>query len=169
MPIVIDFMQQYSDIEVVCELTNQQLDLVDGGYDLAIRLGRLLNSSMMAKRLTNRRQYVCAAPSYIAKYGTPYALSELTQHNCLIGSQPHWHFVEKGKPKTVKVHGCLACSSGLSLLNAAILGLGICSYRDITSMMPLLRGDWLYYLHLFNNQKKAFGLCIRTIVIYHQR
>jgi hypothetical protein len=54
------------------------------GY-LAIWLGRLLNSSMMAKRLINRRQYVCAAPSYIAKYGTPYALSELIQHNCLIG------------------------------------------------------------------------------------
>jgi DNA-binding transcriptional LysR family regulator len=115
MPIVIDFMQQYSDIEVVCELTNQQLDLVDGGYDLAIRLGRLLNSSMMAKRLTNRRQYVCAAASYIAKYGTPYALSELTQHNGLIGI-----LLNK-----VKVHRSLTCSSGLILLNAAILVLGI--------------------------------------------
>ncbi|MGX9459753.1 LysR substrate-binding domain-containing protein [Shewanella sp. A14] len=125
MPIVIDFMQQYSDIEVVCELTNRQLDLVEGGFDLAIRLGRLSNSSMMAKCLTNRRQYVCAAPSYIAQFGTPYTLSELSQHNCLIGSQSHWNFIDQGKSKAVKVHGSLSCSSGLSLLSAAIKGLGI--------------------------------------------
>ncbi|WP_372941298.1 LysR substrate-binding domain-containing protein [Shewanella sp.] len=125
MPIVIDFMQQYRDIEVVCELTNRQLDLVEGGFDLAIRLGRLTNSSMMAKRLTNRSQYVCAAPSYIAQFGTPYTLSELSQHNCLIGSQSHWNFIDQGKAKAVKVSGSLSCSSGLSLLSAAISGLGI--------------------------------------------
>ncbi|MDD8060614.1 LysR substrate-binding domain-containing protein [Shewanella metallivivens] len=125
MPIVIDFMQQYRDIEVVCELTNRQLDLVEGGFDLAIRLGRLTNSSMMAKHLTNRSQYVCAAPSYIAQFGTPYTLSELSQHNCLIGSQSHWNFIDQGKAKAVKVSGSLSCSSGLSLLSAAISGLGI--------------------------------------------
>ncbi|GGB65547.1 LysR substrate-binding domain-containing protein [Shewanella inventionis] len=125
MPIVIDFMQQYRDIEVVCELTNRQLDLVEGGFDLAIRLGRLSNSSMMAKRLTSRSQFVCAAPSYIAQFGTPYTLSELSQHNCLIGSQSHWHFIDQGKPRAVKVSGSLSCSSGLSLLSAAIKGLGI--------------------------------------------
>ncbi|MBO1898441.1 LysR family transcriptional regulator [Shewanella sp. BF02_Schw] len=155
MPIVIDFMQQYPDIEVICELTNQQLDLVDGGYDLAIRLGRLTNSTMMAKRLTSRSQYVCAAPSYIAKYGTPYALSELSQHNCLIGSQSHWHFVEQGKPKAVKVHGSLACSSGLSLLNAAICGLGIVQLPGYYVNDAITEGELVVLLAPFQQPKEG--------------
>ncbi|MBB1319488.1 LysR family transcriptional regulator [Shewanella sp. SR43-4] len=155
MPIVIDFMQQYPDIEVICELTNQQLDLVDGGYDLAIRLGRLTNSTMMAKRLTSRSQYVCAAPSYIAKYGTPYALSELSQHNCLIGSQSHWHFIEQGKPKTVKVHGSLACSSGLSLLNAAICGLGIVQLPGYYVNDAIAEGELVVLLASFQQPKEG--------------
>ncbi|PMG30864.1 LysR family transcriptional regulator [Shewanella sp. 10N.286.52.C2] len=125
MPIVTDYMQQYPDVEVICELTNRQLDLVEGGYDLAIRLGRLPDSSMMAKRLTSREQFVCAAPDYINRFGAPYSLSELTQHNCLVGSQPHWHFNEEGQARSIKVQGNLQCSSGISLLNAAIKGLGI--------------------------------------------
>ncbi|WP_144211737.1 LysR substrate-binding domain-containing protein [Shewanella donghaensis] len=125
MPIVTDYMQQYPDVEVICELTNSQLDLVDGGYDLAIRLGHLPDSSMMAKRLTSREQFVCAAPDYINRFGAPYSLSELSQHNCLVGSQPHWHFNEGGKQRSIKVQGNLQCSSGISLLNAAIKGLGI--------------------------------------------
>ncbi|MDO6640909.1 LysR substrate-binding domain-containing protein [Shewanella sp. 5_MG-2023] len=125
MPIVTDYMQQHPDVEVICELTNRQLDLVEGGYDLAIRLGRLPDSSMMAKRLTSREQFVCAAPDYINRFGAPYSLSELTQHNCLVGSQPHWHFNEQGQARSIKVQGNLQCSSGISLLNAAIKGLGI--------------------------------------------
>ncbi|MFS1425202.1 LysR substrate-binding domain-containing protein [Shewanella sp. 10N.286.48.B5] len=125
MPIVTDYMQQHPDVEVICELTNRQLDLVEGGYDLAIRLGRLPDSSMMAKRLTSREQFVCAAPDYINRFGAPYSLSELAQHNCLIGSQPHWHFNEQGQARSIKVQGNLQCSSGISLLNAAIKGLGI--------------------------------------------
>ncbi|MCC4833979.1 LysR family transcriptional regulator [Shewanella sp. 10N.7] len=125
MPIVTDYMQQYPDVEVICELTNRQLDLVEGGYDLAIRLGRLADSSMMAKRLTSREQFVCASPEYISRFGAPYSLSELSQHNCLIGSLSHWHFTESGKNRSIKVQGNLQCSSGISLLDAALKGLGI--------------------------------------------
>ncbi len=125
MPIVVDYMQQYPEVEIISELTNQPLDLVDGGYDLAIRLGRLTNSSMMAKRLTSRMQFVCAAPSYIAKYGSPYTLSELTQHNCLVGNYNHWYFTENGKSRSVRVSGSLVCSSGHTLLDAAKRGIGL--------------------------------------------
>ena len=125
MPIVIDFMAQYPQIEVQCELTNKQLDLVDGGFDLAIRLGRLADSSMIAKRLTNRRQYICASPLYLSEYGVPISIADLSKHNCLIGSQPHWNVSENGQDKVIKVQGSLQCCSGLSLLSAAIKGMGI--------------------------------------------
>ncbi|QIR16044.1 LysR substrate-binding domain-containing protein [Shewanella aestuarii] len=125
MPVVIDFMAQYPQVEVQCELTNKQLDLVDGGFDLAIRLGHLADSSMIAKRLTNRRQYICASTDYLAKNGVPTSLADLVKHNCLIGSQPHWNVRENGQNKVIKVQGKLQCSSGLSLLSAAKKGMGI--------------------------------------------
>ncbi|GAL06738.1 transcriptional regulator LysR family [Photobacterium aphoticum] len=62
MPLINDFMLQYPELDVTMDLTNQTVDLVEGGFDLAIRLGRLTNSTMMAKKLTTRMQYVCAAP-----------------------------------------------------------------------------------------------------------
>lgn len=125
MPVVTDFMQQFPAVEVICELTNRQLDLVEGGYDLAIRLGRLPDSSMIAKRLSSRQQYVCASPSYIEQYGEPQTLADLSEHNCLLGSQPHWYFIEADKIRSIKVQGSLQCSSGMSLLDAAIKGVGM--------------------------------------------
>jgi len=60
LPLVNDFIKQYSDVEVTAYLSNQQIDLVEEGYDLAIRLGKLSDSSMMAKKLGKRTSYVCA-------------------------------------------------------------------------------------------------------------
>ncbi|WP_434953316.1 LysR substrate-binding domain-containing protein [Shewanella sp. HL-SH4] len=125
MPIVVDFMAQYPQVEVICELTNKQLDLVDGSYDLAIRLGRLADSSLIAKRLSSRRQYVCASPAYLKQYGVPENLTDLNQHDCLIGTNSHWHFDEQGKEKVIKVQGRLQCSSGMTLLDAAIRDMGV--------------------------------------------
>jgi DNA-binding transcriptional LysR family regulator len=155
MPIVIAFMAQYPQVEVQCELTNQRLDLIDGGFDLAIRLGQLGDSSMMAKRLSSRRQYVCAAPSYIATYGAPYSLSELSQHNCLIGSQPQWKFIEQGKVKNITVQGRLHCSSGFSLLDAAIRGLGIVQLPDYYVSQALVEGKLRVLLEPFQQSKEG--------------
>lgn len=64
LPLLNDFMQMYPGVEATVELTNQQLDLVEGGYDLAIRLGPLASSSLVARRLAIRRQHVCLSPAY---------------------------------------------------------------------------------------------------------
>ncbi|WP_076541782.1 LysR substrate-binding domain-containing protein [Shewanella sp. UCD-KL21] len=155
MPIVTDYMQQHPDVEVICELTNRQLDLVEGGYDLAIRLGRLPDSSMMAKRLTSREQFVCAAPDYINRFGAPYSLSELTQHNCLVGSQPHWHFNEQGQVRSIKVQGNLQCSSGISLLNAAIKGLGIVQLPGYYVAEAIAAGQLSVILESYKQQQEG--------------
>lgn len=81
-PLINDFMVQYPELEVHLYLSNQRMDLVSEGYDLAIRLGKLNDSTMMAKRLGSRTQYLCASPEYLSKYGTPHSLSELGQHKC---------------------------------------------------------------------------------------
>lgn len=129
-PLVNDFLQCYPDLEVNLRLTNQLLDLVAESYDLAIRLGELEDSSMMAKRLASRRHYTCAAPEYLVAHGTPHTLSELDTHNCLEGTLGYWRFQEKGTTRHIRVKGNLRCNSGGSLVDAARKSLGIIQLPD---------------------------------------
>lgn len=144
LPLVNDFMVQYSDIEVTAFLSNQKIDLVDGGYDLAIRIGKLSDSTMMAKKLSRRTNFVCAAPAYLEKYGTPHALSELSQHNCLLGTRDYWHFIENdkeaGKERNMRVSGTVQYNSGHSLVDAALKGLGIVQLPDYYVQRHLASG-----------------------------
>lgn len=130
LPLINNFMQQYTDIEITAYLSNQQLDLVDEGFDLAIRLGKLSDSSMMAKKLSERTNFVCASPAYIHKYGMPHSLSELNQHSCLLGTRDYWHFSVDGKEKNIRVAGKLRYNSGFGLVDAALKGLGIVQLPD---------------------------------------
>lgn len=130
LPLVNNFMQQYSDIEVSAYLSNRKIDLVEEGYDLAIRLGKLSDSSMMAKKLGKRTNYVCASTAYLDKYGTPHTLPELSKHNCLLGTLDYWHFRESGKEKNIRVTGKLRYNSGYGLVDAALKGLGIVQLPD---------------------------------------
>ncbi|WP_339721712.1 LysR substrate-binding domain-containing protein [uncultured Paraglaciecola sp.] len=130
LPLVNNFMRQYSDIEVSAFLTNQNMDLVEGGYDLAIRIGKLTDSSMMAKKLGKRTNYVCASSTYLDKHGIPHSLSELSKHTCLLGTLDYWHFREADKEKNIRVTGKLRYNSGFGLVDAALKGLGIVQLPD---------------------------------------
>lgn len=130
LPLVNSFMQQYGDIEVNAFLSNQTLDLIEDGYDLAIRLGKLRDSSMMAKKLGTRTNYVCASPAYLKVHGIPHSLSELNKHSCLLGTLDYWHFRGEGKETNIRVTGKLRYNSGLGLVDAALKGLGIVQLPD---------------------------------------
>ncbi|MGF1699240.1 LysR substrate-binding domain-containing protein [Photobacterium makurazakiensis] len=149
MPLVADFMLQYPEIEVMMDLTNRQIDLVEGGFDLAIRLGKLSSSSMMAKKLTARTQYTCAAPAYLEKYGIPHSLSELRHHNCLVGNHDHWRFQEADKERSVRVSGNLRCNSGFALRDAALKGIGLVQLPDYYIADDLASGELVPVLDNF--------------------
>ncbi|MFQ3192976.1 MAG: DNA-binding transcriptional LysR family regulator [Paraglaciecola sp.] len=146
LPLINDFMQQYPDIEVTAYLSNQQLDLVDESFDLAIRLGNLSDSSLMAKKLTERANYVCASPAYLEKYGIPHSLSELNKHNCLLGTRDYWHFSDAGKEKNIRVAGKLRCNSGFGLVDAALKGIGIVQLPDYYIKEHLINGTLISLL-----------------------
>ena len=161
-PLVNDFLLRYPELEVGLSLTNRTLDLVAEGYDLAVRMGALESSTLMAKRLASRTQYICAAPVYLASHGTPHSLSELDRHNCLQGNQNHWRFQENGKARSLKIKGNLVCGSGWALLDAALKGVGIVQlpdyyvkpHLDAGELIPLLaqyqqpdEGIWALYPH----------------------
>ena len=130
MPLVNNFMQRYPKLRVDMSLTNQPLDLLHGQFDLAIRLGRLQDSRLVAARLAPRRMYLCAAPSYLERHGAPHSLSELPRHNCLIGSSDTWDFAEAGRETPVRVQGNWRCNSGRTVLDAALRGFGLCQLPD---------------------------------------
>ncbi len=141
LPLVNDFIKQYSDVEVTAYLSNQQIDLVEEGYDLAIRLGKLSDSSMMAKKLGKRTNYVCASPAYLKKHGIPHSLSELNKHSCLLGTLDYWHFRESGREKNMRVTGKLRYNSGLGLVDATLKDLGIVQLPDYYVQHHLQSGE----------------------------
>ncbi len=130
VPLVTEFMSRYPQLKVDIELSNRQLDIVQEGLDLAIRLGRLQDSRLVATRLAPRRMYVCAAPVYLQRYGRPHSVSELSQHNCLIGSSDSWSFQQEGRELSQRVNGNWRCNSGQAVLDAALRGLGLCQLPD---------------------------------------
>ncbi|PKH07591.1 MULTISPECIES: LysR substrate-binding domain-containing protein [Moritella] len=150
-PLVNDFVIQYPELEVQLVLSNQQIDLIDEGFDLAIRLGQLGDSSMIGKRLATRKQYVCAAPEYLSAFGAPHTLSELDRHNCLSGTLDYWRFQEKGKARNIRVKGNFSCNSGPVLVDAALKGVGIVQLPD-------------YYVQEYINQ----GLLIELLPNYRE-
>jgi len=141
MPLVNDFAKEYGDVEVLAYLSNQKVDLVEGGYDLAIRLGKLADSTMMAKKLGKRTNYLCASPAYLNKYGIPHSLSELNKHSCLLGTLDYWHFRDAGKEKNIRVNGRLRYNNGYSLVDAALKGLGIVQLPDYYVQNYLKNGE----------------------------
>lgn len=146
LPLVNNFIKVYPDIEVTAYLSNQQVDLVEQGYDLAIRLGKLSDSTLMAKKLGQRTNYLCASPSYIATYGVPHSLSELNKHSCLLGTLDYWHFIVEGKEKQIKVNGRLRYNSGFALVDAALKGLGIVQLPDYYIRDHVQRGELITLL-----------------------
>jgi DNA-binding transcriptional LysR family regulator len=154
-PLLSDFMLMYPQLELELVLSNQTFDLVEQDFDLAIRLGRLSDSTMMAKRLSSRQVRVCASPAYIEKYGEPHTLSELSQHNCLVGSLPIWRFIENKKEKSVRVKGSVHCNSGAALTNAALKGLGIVQLPDFYVQESMDKGELVEILVPYREPKEG--------------
>lgn len=141
VPIVNSFMAQHPQLRVEIELTNRMLDLVQEGFDLAIRLGRLESSTLVASRIAPRAMYLCASPAYLERYRRPHTLSELTGHNCLIGTNDTWLFHENGHEYPFKPRGNWRCNNGTAVLDAALRGLGLCQLPDYYVLDPLKRGE----------------------------
>jgi DNA-binding transcriptional LysR family regulator len=151
LPLVNDFLLLYSEVEIISELTNQRVDLIDAGFDIGIRLGHLEDSSLIAKRLGQRQNYVCASADYLQKNGEPKTLSELKHHNCLLGTQNYWHFTEQGKEKNIKVKGNMRCNSGVALLDAALKGIGLVQLSDYHVQPYIQSGQLISILDQFRD------------------
>lgn len=129
-PLIAEFCRRHPEVTVELGLSDTQLDLIAGHWDLAIRIGRLADSPLQTRQLGDSAMVVCAAPSYLKQRGVPRTINELVQHNCLsytlsaTQSSKRWAFGVQGEVK-VPVSGNLLANNGDALLAAAVAGQGI--------------------------------------------
>ncbi|NKJ41499.1 LysR family transcriptional regulator [Novosphingobium sp. SG720] len=128
-PLVAAFNQRHPGIVIELGLSDRHVDLVEERWDMAIRIGRLLDGNLIARKLADMHLVVCASPSYLARRGTPTQLSDLAQHDCLgftlsMLGRHIWRF---GLDGTIHqpVRGTLQADNGDVLVEAAAAGLGL--------------------------------------------
>ena len=154
LPLINDFLGLYPDIDINALLTNQRVDLIEDGYDLAIRIGKLEDSSLMAKKLTTRTNFVCASPKYLKMFGNLESLAALTDHNCLLGTLDYWRFLENGKEKNIRVSGNIRYNSGTALVDAALKGIGIVQLPHYYVQNQVQDGNLITLLDQFRQQEE---------------
>ncbi|EOD81911.1 Transcriptional regulator, LysR family [Grimontia indica] len=129
-PAINDFLQEHPQIEFELDFNDRQVDLIQEGYDLAIRIADLPDSTLLARKIATVRHVLCASPEYLQTHGSPESLSGLSHHQALVYSLSkdvsHWRLnTPEGKLQKVKIKPALKGSSGEFLLSAAEKGMGI--------------------------------------------
>ena len=126
---IAEFMALHTDVEISVELNDRHVDLVAEGFDLAVRVGHLQDSNLIARKLAKVRFAVCASPEYLDKYGEPQHPSELSDHQVMVYSNiqvgQQWFFYEDNKKVTPRVKYRLSSNNGELLAKVASHGLAI--------------------------------------------
>lgn len=130
-PLLPAFMAAHPRVRLVVHLSDQVVDLVGDGFDLAIRIGELGDSSLVSRRIAANRRVACAAPAYLERRGMPRQPAELAGHDCLLlfdshRRGDHWRFEDaRGRAQEVRVAGRLQSTLGELLRDAAVAGEGV--------------------------------------------
>lgn len=133
-PILPAFLATYPDLFVETALEDRYVDLVAESFDVAVRIGTLADSRLVARKLAPSRRMLCASPAYLHQYGVPARPADLGQHACLgfsrLASHPLWTLRDGDKITTVRIAGPLVTDDASSLVQAAVSGLGIAMVSD---------------------------------------
>ena len=123
------YLRRYAKVKVDMTLNDRMVDLVEEGFDLAVRIAGRIDPGLVARPITRARIVACASPDYLKTHGMPKSPSDLARHNCLTyayaGLQNEWHFTRRGRDYKVQVAGNLHGNNGAILCSAAAAGLGV--------------------------------------------
>lgn len=129
VPALSEFFARYPDIEIDITLTDERVDLLANGIDVAVWLGKLEDSSMVARNLSGSRRVICGSPAYLRRHGIPRKPDDLLQHSCLVYLQHNylkdWRFQKDGQSFTIPVTGKLRTPNSVVLMEGAKQGLGL--------------------------------------------
>ena len=145
-PVLPEFLARYPNVRISVDLSDVMKDLVSEGFDLAIRIGALEDSTFVARKIAPNRRVLCASPAYLAKHGAPAAPAELAAHECLLlvgsqGRQDLWRMTDhNGREATVRVNGRFESNYGEVLRDACVAGLGIALHSTWHVSLDLREG-----------------------------
>lgn len=143
-PALAEFANRYPRLTIEFLVTNRPLDVIAENVDVAMRTGLQPPSSLVARKIVDLSQIVCASPSYLAKYGLPRKPSDLHDHVCLvlhgIPNPASWGFNDRGSPNTIEVSGRISADSSDVLVRLAIQGLGIVRLGELAVARALRDG-----------------------------
>jgi DNA-binding transcriptional LysR family regulator len=124
-PVIAELALRHPRLRLFTSYSDRRVDLLTERFDVAIRLGSLPDSSLIARRIAPMYGVVVASPAYLARHGTPATLEDLAAHEAVIQGQTTWNFIDKGKPVAVQVRGRFETDSGEATLAAVVAGVGL--------------------------------------------
>ena len=157
-PAIADYLATHPDVSVELALNDRFVDLLEEGFDLAIRVGDLPDSTLIARRLIETSTVLCASPLYLERYGEPRTLDDLAKHNCLIyplsGLRGEWRFLDPdGREEVVQVSGRFIANNGDALRVLALRGEGIVRLPMFILEQDLAAGRLVRLLPLYEAKK----------------
>lgn len=143
-PALQEFQRRHPLIEMSIDFNDRLVDLIADGFDLAIHISRLEDSTLIARKLSSTRLIVCASPDYLAYHGTPVIPTDLTHDHAILHyrqTSESWQFQQDGSPISLHLQGMLAANNGNFLCDAAIAGQGIIHSPDFICYQALQSGQ----------------------------
>ncbi|BBB27316.1 LysR family transcriptional regulator [Amphritea japonica] len=149
VPMIPAFLKRYPKVSIDLELDDKTVDMVQGGVDIAIRGGTMIDSTLIARKLVPLRSVLCVSQSYLNQFGRPKQLDDLLQHNCLSfrysNDSKGWSFRQNDRTQMVAVSGNYQANNSEALLDAVLQGVGI-SRLPTFVVGPYLRSGQLIQL-----------------------
>ncbi|PCI29920.1 MAG: LysR family transcriptional regulator [SAR324 cluster bacterium] len=159
VPVLEQFMSDYPDISVDLNLSDHFVSLIDEGYDLAIRIADLPDSSLIARRLAPCRLLLSASPKYLEQKGTPQQPKELRDHACILyANSPtpeSWSFLVNGKKESVAVQGPIRTNNAIVSRDLGISGFGIVASPYFIVASAIQSGELVPILESFEHSNAA--------------
>ncbi len=140
-PALVEFAVRYPEVEIQLDTQMATVDLIADGYDLAVRMSSLADSSLVARKVQSRRILVCGAPDYLTKRGRPLTPDALAHHNCLRLGSMAWRFSMNDQIRDVRVSGSWSSDNGGALVTAACAGIGLVRITDYYVSAEIERGE----------------------------
>ena len=164
-PLTASFLQAWPEVRVELDLTNRMVDLVDEGIDLAIRIGDIQRTDLVAKYLAPYRMAICAAPDYLARHGTPQSPADLAGHQCLSHTvwtaRNEWRLPGADEEVRWKRDAVLRCNDGYALRMAAVAGAGLLLQPEVLLAEDFASGRLVRILQHYTPQPRPIHLLWR--------
>ena len=153
-PVLSEFLARHPAVQLELLPTDRVIDMVEEGVDIAIRIGRLADTSFMARKIGEDKRLICAAPDYLARHGTPRQPEDLMRHACIVSRErPHlnrWEFRVGGEVREIEVSGRVAVNEGEAQMQFALQGVGIVRLTRLTVAQAIREGRLVSLLDDFS-------------------